>query len=96
LTPAARRWRVPFHAALSWREWDGEFVVRDERSGSTHLLDARAGSVFSCLVAASAGAGVAEIAVHVLDPTDSTDPAPAIEAVLIELERIGLAVAEPA
>jgi len=96
LAPEARRWRIALPAALTWREWAGEFVVRDERTGNTHLLDARAGSVFACLVAAKAGASLSEIAVSVADPSDASDLTPAIEAILIEFERIGLAVREPA
>src|SRR5512139_4015495 len=94
LAHATRRWRIAAPAALTWREWDGEYVVRDERTGNTHLLDARAGSVLACLVAKSAGMSVAQIAAAFPAVSGNVQFDSDIEAVLFELERIGLATAE--
>ena len=34
---------------LDWREWDGEFVVRADKSAETHLLPALAGETIKAL-----------------------------------------------
>src|SRR5208283_6243404 len=49
---SAPRWRSVPPDAIVWREWDGEFVVRNERSGSSHLLGTLAGSVLQVLLRA--------------------------------------------
>lgn len=36
-------------AALYWRHWDDEYVVFDEASGRTHLLDALTACVLLCV-----------------------------------------------
>jgi PqqD family protein of HPr-rel-A system len=38
--PSGRSVRLAQRAALHWYQWAGEFVVFDEASGRTHLLDA--------------------------------------------------------
>ncbi len=42
-------WRVPADIRLRWRFWDGEFLVFNDSSGNTHLLDALAGEVLRYL-----------------------------------------------
>ena len=95
MADATRRWRIATPAGLTWREWDGEFVVRDERTGNTHLLDARAGAVFANLIGADVALSVSEITLDLRDPSDGGVLEREIEAVLAALERIGLAAAEP-
>lgn len=90
----APRWRsVPIDAIAS-REWDGEFVVRNERTGSSHLLGPLAGRVLNILLGADDGLAPAEISAR-LDPVSlgmQTSGAPdAVEAVLAEFRRLGLA-----
>jgi len=83
--------------AISWREWDGEFVVRDERSGSTHHLGPLAGRVLQVLLQASGGVSVPDIVSRLGDqpaPADEPEWRAAIDAVLSEFQRLGLVGAE--
>jgi len=97
-SPSALRWRSVPPDAIAWREWDGEFVVRNERSGSSHLLGPLAGSVLQVLLEADGAMSVADIAAGLGDPSASGAPAPdqyaAIDAVLSEFKRLGLAEPE--
>jgi PqqD family protein of HPr-rel-A system len=90
----APHWRsVPPDAIVS-HEWDGEFVVRNERSGSTHLLGPLAGSVLQVLLKAHAALSVADISAALGDhpaATAAPDRYAAIDAVLSEFKRLGLA-----
>ena len=95
---SAPGWRSVSPDALDWREWDGEFVVRNERSGSSHLLGPLAGQVLQVLLDVPGGLSVAEIAARL-----SAEPAEtvanewrvAVEEVLIEFRRLGLAEPQP-
>jgi PqqD family protein of HPr-rel-A system len=49
-------WRVVPGQLLICREWDGEAVLYNDLSGSTHLLDGAAIEVLQALRAAPAGA----------------------------------------
>ena len=96
--PSAPHWRSVPVDAIVWREWNGEFVVRNERSGSTHLLGPLAGGVLRALLEAEAVLNVAEIAARLNDPPSAaSDPAlhAAIEEVLSDFRRLGLAEPEP-
>lgn len=94
---SAFRWRSVPSEAIVWREWDGEFVVRNERSGSSHLLGPLAGSVLQVLLKAGEGLSVGEIATRLNDrPDAATEPAwyTAIDEALAEFQRLGLAEPE--
>jgi PqqD family protein of HPr-rel-A system len=94
---SALRWRSVPPDAIAWREWEGEFVVRNERSGSSHLLGPLAGSVLQVLLEAHAALSVADISAALGDhpaATAAPDPKPAIDAVLSEFRRLGLAEPE--
>jgi PqqD family protein of HPr-rel-A system len=84
------------HDAIVWREWDGEFVVRNERSGSTHMLGSLAGAVLQVLLGAGGALSSAEIVSGLGDQaaTDVSDPCAAVDAVLSEFRRLGLAEPE--
>jgi hypothetical protein len=90
---APRRYRLlsPLHdarlrhcptEALIWRELDGELVVRNARTGSTHLLDPFAAAVLRALIHADP------------DPFERLDRSK-VEAVLNEFERLGLVETGP-
>ena len=52
MTPvASTRWKRRDGLALSWRLWDGEYVVFDEEWGDTHLLSFAAGEALQSLEA---------------------------------------------
>jgi PqqD family protein of HPr-rel-A system len=97
-SPSALRWRSAPAGAIARREWDGEFVVRNERSGSSHLLGPLAGSVLQVLLKAEGAMSVADIAACLGDPSAAAADGPedyaAIDAVLSEFKRLGLAEPE--
>jgi PqqD family protein of HPr-rel-A system len=98
MTPLSTlRWSSVPPEAIAWREWDGEFVVRNERSGSTHLLGPLGGRVLQILLQADTALSVADIAAAVDDPSDALaapDRYAPIDAVLAEFQRLGLAEPE--
>ena len=94
---SALRWRSVPADAIAWREWDGEFIVRNERSGSSHLLGPLAGRVLQVLLEADGALSVADITARLSDQL-ATAAAPdrfaAIGAVLSEFKRLDLAEPE--
>ena len=92
----ALRWRTVPREALAWRDWDGDFVVRNHRSGSTHLLGPLAGQVLLALTARDAAVTVEELAATLEAPAavQASDWTASIEEVLSEFERLGLALPE--
>jgi PqqD family protein of HPr-rel-A system len=52
------RWRPLRPQALAWREWDDEFVVFNDDTGSTHHLNALGGEVMLALLRHPDGIGV--------------------------------------
>ena len=94
---SAPRWRSPASDAVAWREWDGEFVVRNECTGNSHLLGPLAGRVLGVLLEADHPLDEAEIAARLgvtVPPMDPSEAADAIEEVLAEFCRLGLAELE--
>ena len=79
------RWHCLPGKALAWRELDGEIVVRNERTGSTHLVGAHAAQVLRALMAARGGLELDELAGHIQGERA------AVEDVLLDFERLGLA-----
>jgi PqqD family protein of HPr-rel-A system len=92
---SAPRWRCVPDDALAWREWDGESVVRNERTGSTHLLAPLAAEILKLLSAAPAGLNSADLATRLADSAASRQADTiAVEEVLREFRRLGLALPE--
>jgi PqqD family protein of HPr-rel-A system len=88
------RWYAVSDAALAWREWDGEVVVFNQETGSTHLLNALGAEVLRRLVAAERGATIGALAGELADsPSDADEPewTRAIGEALSEFARLGLA-----
>jgi PqqD family protein of HPr-rel-A system len=54
-TSGARRWRLVPGQLLRAHQWDDEFVVYNDLSGDTHLIDAAAMAILLALQAAPAG-----------------------------------------
>jgi PqqD family protein of HPr-rel-A system len=90
----ASLWRAAEPRALAWREWDGEFVVYNDATGSTHHLSALGGDVLRTLLAHAAGiemaALVREIAQRVETSEHSALPAE-VERTLAQLAELRLA-----
>jgi hypothetical protein len=96
-SPSVLRWRSVAPDAIDWRKWDGEIVVRNERTGSTHLLGPLAGSVLQVLLEADGALSVGDIAVRLGEEpaaTATADRCAAIDGVLADFKR--LLLAEPA
>lgn len=90
---SAPRWRSIAADAIALREWDGEFVVRNERTGNSHMLGPLAGGVLGILLEADDGLEPREIAAQLRTASPEIE-ADAIEAVLAEFRRLGLAQLE--
>ena len=95
---SAPHWRCVPPDAIVWREWDGEVVVRNERSGSSHLLGPLAGRVLQVLLEADDALSVGAIAARLGDPpaaVGDSDWCAAIDEVLSEFHRLELAQPVP-
>jgi hypothetical protein len=91
---SAPRWRRVPRDAIVWHEWDGEFVVRNEQTGSTHLLGPLAGTVLQILLDSDDTLSVADIAARLGDQQAAeaeSDCYAAIDEVLAEFHRLDLA-----
>src|SRR5450432_486098 len=91
---SAPPWRSTSSNDIVWQEWDDEFVVRNERSGSTHMLGALAGKVLLVLLDTDHALSVAEIASRLDNPQAAPADAilyAAIDEVLVEFQRLELA-----
>lgn len=88
----AARWQLVSPDALSWRELEGELVVRNAQTGSTHLLEPLAGEAFRVLMAAGGQLSVPELVAQLRSPEEPEDEwYAAVESVLEEFRRLGLA-----
>jgi PqqD family protein of HPr-rel-A system len=89
------RWQCVSAEALAWREFDGELVVRNARTGSTHLLTPFASAVLRVLLETGGGVSVPDLVARLGEGDGSQSTLfPAIEAVLTEFQRLGLAEPE--
>lgn len=91
------RWHTIPTEELAWRELDGQLVVLNARSGSTHLLEPLAGEVLRSLTEEKAGMTVPELVERLHGHAAEEDVAEwsaAVEAVLSEFQRLGLAEPE--
>jgi PqqD family protein of HPr-rel-A system len=83
-------WRLVPGQSLNCREWDGEVVLYNDVSGSTHLLDGAALDVLQALRAGPLDA--AGLATRLLDYLDADDGGliPLIDDMLASLARLDL------
>ncbi len=97
MSASALRWHTVPPEELTWRELDGQLVVLNARSGSTHLLEPLAGEVLRALIEGSPGMSVQDLVDRLRGDSaddDLPDWSAAIETVLSEFERLGLAQPE--
>ena len=83
--------------AIALRHWDAEFVVRNERTGNSHLLGPLAGRVLGVLLEAGDSLDAGEIAARLEPSASSVEASEAqddVEDVLAEFRRLGLAELE--
>lgn len=87
-----RCWHAVPSEELIWRELDEELVVRNARTGNTHLLEPLAAEVLRTLLESEAGLSALELVSRLRDGEGTEDEwETSIEAVLSEFERLGLA-----
>jgi hypothetical protein len=87
------RWSAVPADTLAWREFEGEIVVRNARTASTHHLEGLSAEVLRALIEAGGPLTVGELAAHLGVEGDNADDQwrSAIQEVLREFERVGLA-----
>lgn len=85
-------WRISPVEALAWRQLDDEVILRNELTGSTHLLDSLAAQVLLRLMRAERALSTDELASAVADEGETQlELLPSIEATLSEFQRLGIA-----
>jgi PqqD family protein of HPr-rel-A system len=85
-------WRIIRPDALSWRCWDGDYVIFNALSGMTHTLDVTAGAVFELALRGPATAD--ELRGRLAAFLGAGAPAAlggAVEETLARLDALGLA-----
>ena len=88
------RWHAIPVEALAWREWDGDVVIFNQRTGSTHLLGEFGSEIFRRLMAAHSGATVEALAAELTEGLNRIGVdawTKAVAAVLSDFARLGLA-----
>ena len=97
MSVAPLRWHTVPRSDLIWRELDDDLVVLNARSGSTHLLEPLAAEVLLTLADADAGMSITDIVARLRDGAAADETSEwfsAVEAVLSEFRRLGLAEPE--
>ncbi len=95
IVSSAPRWRAASPNDLSWRCWDDELVVFDQRTGDTHHLGTLSGSVLLALIEAGSPLAAASLMHDLLDAAEEhqgPDLALAIDNALRCLEGAGLVI----
>lgn len=84
------RWRAVPPESLAWRYFDGQSLVHNARTGSTHLLEGLPAEVLG-LMAKGTALSPADLAAQLLGGEESSAQWEAeILKVLVEFERLGL------
>jgi PqqD family protein of HPr-rel-A system len=85
-------WQIIRPDALTWRCWDGDYVIFNALSGMTHTLDVTAGTVFELALQGPATAD--ELRARLAAFLGQEAPAPltgAVDETLARLDQLGLA-----
>ena len=86
------RWRSVPLERLALRELDGEVVIRNDITGSTHLLEPLAAEVLRTLASKAGGLSTNELAAELAGRYEAEeDWSQSIEAILSDFQRLGLA-----
>lgn len=84
-------WRVPVDGMLPLRDWDGDCVVYNPLTGSTHVLDIVTGEVLKAIMAAPATSGeLCRRVAEFLEVPNDVRTAENVDAVLAALDELGL------
>ena len=89
------RWSSVPAEALTWRQFEGEIVVRNGRTASTHHLEGLSAEVLRALIDIGRPITVEELADCLGVERDNADDQwrSALQEILREFERVGLAEA---
>ena len=92
------RWSLVSADAIAWRDFDGDIVVRNAHTGSTHLLERFPAEVLRLLIQAGGPVSVEGLEARLRPPAGGDEESEqwptAIEEVLKQLQRLGLAEAQ--
>lgn len=92
------RWSTVSLDALARQDFDGDIVVRNARTGSTHLLEGLTAEVLRTLMEAEGPLSVADLEARLrlrcMRVEDDEQWATAIEQILNEFQHLGLAEPE--
>ena len=94
LPKSTSHWRGVPARRLVWREWEGDFVVFNEETGSTHLLRSEAASILRRLGEVPDGIAAEALAEGLSGRPaglSAVDRVSAIEDALRDFARLGLA-----
>ena len=89
-------WRLESPNDLVDREWDGEIVVLNAKTGSTHLLEASAALIYRALQGGpqTDAALIAQLTPE-LDTASADDAREIVQATLLQFLRLGLIESSP-
>jgi hypothetical protein len=97
---ADRQWSAVEPSSIGLHEWDDECVVYLETQATTHLLDAAASAALKTLLRTRRPISIDELASLSFGTTEgpmptalSVDEREALESIMLELQRIGIAQA---
>jgi PqqD family protein of HPr-rel-A system len=88
---ATTAWRILAEGQLPLRDWNGDYVVYNPLTGSTHVLDIVSGEVLKAIMAAPRTSR--ELCRHVadfLDVPNDAHTADNVDEVLAVLDELGL------
>lgn len=91
------RWSLVSADAIAWRDFDGDIVVRNAHTGSTHLLERFPAEILRLLLQAGGPVSVEDLEARLPQTGgngESEQWLTAIEEVLKEFQRLGLAEAQ--
>ena len=97
MSASALHWHTVRPDALAWQDLDGELAVHNADSGSTHLLEPLSGEVLRILIEAGCSMSVPQLVARLRQDStveDISEWSAAVEAVLCEFKRLGLAESE--
>jgi PqqD family protein of HPr-rel-A system len=92
------RWSLVSADAIAWRDFDGDIVVRNAHTGSTHLLERFPAEILRLLIQAGGPVSVEDLEARLRPQAGGDEESEqwptAIEKVLKDFQRLGLAQAQ--
>ena len=94
------RWHVPASEVIDWHAWGDEFVVRVAGRAETHLLSPAAGSVLLALLDSHSSLSLEALYAKACNDSESdadkipamtADERNALQAIVADFERLGMA-----